>query len=47
VRSAVHGYTTAFTVSGLIFVGGALLTGLLLPPGVLTAGHLATPAAAH
>lgn len=30
--AAVHGYTTAFTVSGLIFVGAASLTGLLLPP---------------
>jgi len=38
VRSAVHGYTTAFTVSGLIFVGAALLTGLLLPSGDLSQG---------
>ena len=38
VRSAVHGYTTAFTVSGSIFVAGALVTALLLPSGVLTQG---------
>lgn len=43
---AVDGFTTAFLVSGSIFVAGALLTGLVLPSGVLTAGP-AAPAAAH
>ena len=47
VRSAVHGYASAFTVSGLIFVGAALLTGLLLPSGVLTSARAAAPAAGH
>jgi len=35
VLAAVHGYTTAFIVSGSIFVVGAVLTGVLLPSGVL------------
>jgi len=35
VLAAVHGYTTAFLVSGSIFVVGAVLTGGLLPCGVL------------
>lgn len=35
VRSAVHGYTTAFTLSGAIFAVGAVVTGVLLPSGVL------------
>ncbi len=35
VLAAVHGYTTAFLVSGSIFVVGAVLTGVLLPSGVL------------
>ncbi len=35
VLAAVHGYTTAFLVSGSIFVVGAVLTGVLLPCGVL------------
>jgi len=47
VRSAVHGYTTAFTVSGLISVGAALLTGLLLPSGVPTSAGAAAPTAVH
>jgi len=37
VLAAVHGYTTAFTVSGVIFVVGAVLTATLLPSGVLIA----------
>lgn len=37
VLAAVHGYTTAFTVSGVIFVVGAVLTATLLPSGVLVA----------
>jgi hypothetical protein len=43
----VHGYTTAFTVSGCIFVVGAILTAVLLPSGVLTAGAPKEPVAAH
>jgi len=35
VLAAVHGFTTAFIVSGSIFVVGAVLTGVLLPSGVL------------
>jgi len=34
-RAAVHGYTVAFSISGSIFVGGAILTAVLLPSGVL------------
>jgi len=37
VHAAVHGYTTAFTISGAIFVAGAILTVVLLPSGVLGA----------
>jgi len=37
VLAAVHGYTTAFTVSGFIFVAGAAFTSILLPSGILTA----------
>lgn len=37
VLAAVHGFTTAFTVSGFIFVGGAIFTAVLLPSGVLRA----------
>ncbi len=37
VLAAVHGYTSAFTVSGFIFVAGAVFTALLLPSGVLRA----------
>jgi len=44
MRGAVHGYTTAFTVSGCIFIGGALLTAALLRSGVLTSGHAPAPA---
>ncbi|WP_370946830.1 MFS transporter [Amycolatopsis sp. cg5] len=32
-EAAVHSYTTAFTWAGVIFVAGAVLTGLLLKPG--------------
>ena len=47
VRAAVHGYTTASTISGSIFVFGAILTAVLLPSGVLSARTpQATPAAA-
>ncbi len=46
VLAAVHGYTTAFTVSGSIFVGGAVFTALLLPSGVLGARTPAAPAPA-
>ena len=35
VLAAVHAYTTAVLVSGSIFVVGAVLTGVLLPSGVL------------
>ncbi len=35
VLAAVHGFTTAFIVSGSIFVVGAVLTAVLLPSGVL------------
>jgi hypothetical protein len=34
VLASVHGYTTAFTVSGVLFACGAVITGLL-PSGVL------------
>ena len=47
VLAAVHGYTTAFTVSGCIFVAGAILTAVLLPSGVLTAQAPQEPVAAH
>jgi len=39
VLAAVHGYTTAFTVSGGIFVVGAVLTATLMPSGPLVAPH--------
>ncbi|MFD8494322.1 MFS transporter [Amycolatopsis sp. NPDC059657] len=32
-EAAVHSYTTAFTWAGVIFVAGAVITGLLLKPG--------------
>ncbi|MDQ6744408.1 MAG: MFS transporter [Actinomycetota bacterium] len=32
IQAAVHGYTTAFTWSAVIFAGGAVLVGLLLRP---------------
>ena len=35
VLAAVHGYTTAFILSGSIFAVGAVLTAVLLPSGVL------------
>ena len=41
----MHGYTTAFMLSGSIFVVGAVLTALLLPSGVLRPEHPAAPAA--
>ena len=47
VLAAVHGYTTAFILSGSIFVVGAVVTALLLPSGVLHADQPAAPAAAH
>jgi len=47
VLAAVHGYTTAFTVSGCIFVAGAILTAVRLPSGVLTAQAPQEPVAAH
>ncbi|MCW2779485.1 MAG: transporter [Frankiales bacterium] len=48
VRSAVHGYTTAFTVSSLIFVAGAIVTVSLLPSGVLADPNAAAaPSGAH
>jgi len=34
-RAAVHGYTTAFTVSAAIFLAGAIVVAALLPSGVL------------
>jgi len=46
VLAAVHGYTTAFTVSGSIFVAGAILTALLLPSGVLVARTVGAPSPA-
>jgi hypothetical protein len=45
--ASVHGFTTAFTVSGCIFVVGAVLTAVLLPSGVLTAAAPVEPVAAH
>ncbi|MHA3703758.1 MFS transporter [Jatrophihabitans sp. YIM 134969] len=45
VLAAVHGYTTAFLLSGSIFVVGAVLTALLLPSGVLRPEQPAAPAA--
>ncbi len=39
VQSAVHGYTTAFTLSGIVFCVGAALTISLLPSGVLKTAH--------
>ncbi|GAA3540809.1 MFS transporter [Amycolatopsis ultiminotia] len=33
-EAAVHSYTTAFTWAGVIFAAGAVVTGLLLRPGV-------------
>ncbi len=51
VLAAVHGYTTAFFVSGCIFVFGAVMTAVLLPSGVLTDASAPVgttqPAAAH
>ena len=46
-RSAVHGYTTAFTLSGAIFVFGAVLTAALLPSGVLATSRQQQAPAAH
>jgi len=47
VHAAVHGYTTAFTISGAIFLSGAVLTAVLLPSGVLhTRAHQPTPSGA-
>ncbi len=45
--AAVHGYTTAFFVSGCIFVAGAVMTAVLLPSGVLSAEPEQQPVAAH
>ena len=45
--ASVHGYTTAFTVSGCIFVAGAIMTAVLLPSGVLVAAAPQEPVAAH
>ncbi|PTL59429.1 MFS transporter [Paraconexibacter algicola] len=45
-EAAVHGYTVAFWVGAGIFVVGAIITRLLLRPGVLASPH-AAPAAAH
>ena len=45
--ASVHSYTSAFGYSALIFIGGALLTGLLLPSGAPRANGSATPPAGH
>ncbi|MEO6879392.1 MAG: MFS transporter [Mycobacteriaceae bacterium] len=47
VLAAVHGYTTAFFVSGCIFVVGAVMTAVLLPSGVLSAEREQQPVGAH
>ena len=45
--AAVHGYSTAFWWSAGIFLVGALLTSVLLRPGVQELDPAATPALAH
>jgi EmrB/QacA subfamily drug resistance transporter len=46
-QAAVHGYTTAFMWSAVIFGVGAVVTGLLLRPGVPVIDPVAEPALAH
>src|SRR6202522_241030 len=45
-EGAVHSYTVAFWVAAAIFAAAAVSCGLVLRPGVLTAGGVETPAAA-
>jgi EmrB/QacA subfamily drug resistance transporter len=47
-RSSIHGYTTAFWISALIFVVGAVLSGLLYERGVkVTEESMGEPVLAH
>jgi EmrB/QacA subfamily drug resistance transporter len=46
-QAAVHGYTTAFAWSALIFAVGAVACGLLLRPGVPVIDPSAEPVMAH
>jgi MFS family permease len=46
-HAAVHGYTTAFWISAVIFGAGAVIAGLLLRPGLPKAAAAAQPAFAH
>jgi EmrB/QacA subfamily drug resistance transporter len=46
-QAAVHGYTTAFMWSAVIFGVGAIVTGLLLRPGVPVIDPSAEPVLAH
>jgi predicted MFS family arabinose efflux permease len=46
-RAAVHGYTTAFWWAAGIFFAGAILTALVLKPGVQHIGLNAEPALTH
>ena len=46
-QAAVHGYTTAFLWSSVIFAIGAVATGLLLRPGAPVLDPTAEPALAH
>jgi hypothetical protein len=41
--AAVHGYTTAFLVSAVIFAAGAVITGLLYERGVTAAESVGEP----
>ena len=45
--ATVHGYTTAFTYAFVLFIAGALVTGLLYRPGVRVLDSAAEPALAH
>jgi EmrB/QacA subfamily drug resistance transporter len=44
-EAAVHGYTVAFWISASILAGGAVMTRLLLRPGVVQTAHVPAPAA--
>jgi EmrB/QacA subfamily drug resistance transporter len=46
-RAAVHGYTTAFWWAAGIFFAGAILTALVLKPGVQQTGRNPEPALTH
>jgi len=46
-HAAVHGYTTAFWWSAGIFFAGAILTALVLKPGVQQTSRRPEPALTH